>query len=655
MIPRRRFLQAAATTTVAATLPATLSGTTAQAAAAHGSQPEGTITDLGPASVASPLGNAEIVGDVLYAGSRGLSPNVVGAYDLTKDSVTAHFDIPTGIGVWAMCRVGTDVYAGTHARSDLYKIDTVSGTVTKVAGYPDHFIWTMASSPDGKVYLGTSEPGRVREYDPATGASRDLGEASPGESYVRSIQADDTHVYAGVGANAHLVAIDRVTGARTELLPAELADRDWVSSMSVSATHIAGGMNSLAEVVVLEKADPTRYKVVKATAPGEKYIVSVLVHDGYVYFAGRPTGTLYRYSIAEDRLEVLGVPYFEAATHRLLAYQGRVYGVQDSAVFVYDPATGTIDYRNLVQRGFRAAPEEPMSVHSDGERVYVGGKSGADVHDLATGKVTRLAIPGEPKTMLTVRDTTYIGVYTQAALYAHRPGQAEAKLLARAGNQQDRPRDLAYDARTGLIVMPTQPEPGHINGALSLYSPRTGKLETYRPAVERQTVYSVVTRRGTAYLGTLVQEGLGLPPVTTTARLAAWDLAERRLLWQLEPVPGARYIASLALGPAMTTLYGMANTGEVFAFDLGARKVTGTLKVGAKGGELFVTGRVAYCTDGDKVYKIDLASFTAEAIVEGLAGQWFGGEPKLALDPSRRALYGLRRRNLVRIAITGRP
>lgn len=83
--------------------------------------------------------------------------------------------------------------------------------------------------------------------------------------------------------------------------------------------------------------------------------------------------------------------------------------------------------------------------------------------------------------------------------------------------------------------------------------------------------------------------------------------------------------------------------------------MTGTLKVGAKGGELFVTGRVAYCTDGDKVYKIDLGSFTAEAIVEGLAGQWFGGEPKLALDPSRRALYGLRRRNLVRIAITGRP
>ncbi|MER6947881.1 hypothetical protein ABT294_27985 [Nonomuraea sp. NPDC000554] len=643
MIPRRRFLQVAA----AASLPA-LDALPARAATGPR---EGDLTDLGPASVASPLGNGEFVGGVLYAGSRGLSPNVVGAYDLAKDAVTAHVDIPTGVGVWAMCKVGTDVYVGTHARSDLYRLDTVAGTVTKVAEYPDHYIWTMASSPDGKVYMGTSEPGRVWEYDPATGQSRDLGQPAPGEAYVRSIQADDRYVYAGIGSHAHLIAIDRATGEKRDLLPAELADRDWVSSMAMSDTHLAGGMNSLAELVILDKADPSGHRVVKASAPGEKYVVAVLIHDGYVYFAGRPSGTFYRCELATGKLEVLGVPYFEAATHRLLAHEGRVYGIQDSAVFVYDPATGGLEYRNLVQRGFKAAPEEPMSVHSDGRRVYVGGKGGADVHDLATGKVTRLGIAGEPKTLLTVGDTTYLGVYTQAALYAHHAGDAEARLLARTGNQQDRPRDLAYDARTGLVVMPTQPEPGHMNGALSLYSPRTGTYATHRPVVERQTVYSVVARHGTAYLGTLIQEGLGLPPVTTTARLAAFDLVGRKLLWQVEPVPGARSITSLALGPDF--VYGMASTGDVFEFDPRTRKVTRTLKVGAKGGDLFVTGRVAYCGDGDRVYKLDLAAFTAKTIVEGLAGQWFGGEPKLALDPSGRALYGVRGRNLVRIAISG--
>jgi hypothetical protein len=143
-----------------------------------------------------------------------------------------------------------------------------------------------------------------------------------------------------------------------------------------------------------------------------------------------------------------------------------------------------------------------------------------------------------------------------------------------------------------------------------------------------------------------------MPPVTTTARLAAYDLTGRKLLWEVEPLPEARSIVSLAL--RARTLYGISSTGEVFEFDLRRKKVTRTLKVGPKGSDLHVVGRVAYCTDGDKIYKIDLAAFTAKPIVEGLAAQWFGGEPKLALDPSGKALFGVKGRNLVRIAITGR-
>ncbi|RVX40036.1 hypothetical protein EDD27_2423 [Nonomuraea polychroma] len=642
MIPRRRFLQAAAASAAAATLPAT-------PAMAATREPEGTITDLGPASVASPLGNAEFVGDVLYMGSRGLAPNVVGAWDLAQDKVTAHFEITTGVGIWAMCKVGTDVYVGTHSRSDLYKIDTLTGATTRLAQYPDPYIWTMAASPDGKVYMGMSQPGRVVEYDPATGVSRDLGQPAPGEAYVRSIQADATHVYAGVGTNAHLVAIDRQTGEKRELLPAEVADRDWVSSMSISDTHVAGGMNSLAELIVLEKADPAAYKVVKATAPGEKYIVSVLIHDGWVYFAGRPSGTLYRYRIATGTYEVLGVPFPEAATVRILEHQGKIYGIQDPGVFVYDPATGTIDYVSHVQKGFRAAPEEPMSVHCDGERVYVGGKGGCDIHDLATRQVTRLAIAGEPKTIMTAGDTTYLGIYTQAALYSHRAGDPEAKLLFRTGHNQDRPKDLCHDKLTGLIVMSTQPEPGHPNGALDVYDPRTGKLDTYRPIVERQTVFSLTARLGTVYMGTSTQEGLGAPPVTTTAKLAAFDLRTRKVRWEIEPVAGAKAVTSLKHTPL--ALYGITDGGVLFEYDLRRREVTRTLQVCDRGGDLVLAGLHAYTSDEDAVYKIDLVRFTSRTLVDGLASDWFGGGSRLNIDPSRESLYCLKGRNLIRIAI----
>ncbi|GII95162.1 hypothetical protein [Sinosporangium siamense] len=652
MIPRRRFLLGTAVSTATLALPATpalaSSGPTTPTAASR--VPEGTVTDLGPASVASPLGNGEFVGDVLYMGSRGLSPNVVGAWDLTKDTITAHHDIPSGVGIWAMCKVGNDVYVGTHSRSDLYKIDTLTGETRKLAEYPDPYIWTMASSPDGKIYMGTSLPGRVVEYDPATGTSRDLGQPAPGESYVRSIQADATHVYAGVGSNAHLVAIDRRTGEKRNILPAELADRDWASSMSISDTHVAAGLNSLAELVVLDKANPADYKVVKATGPGEKYIVSVHIFDGWVYFAGRPSGTIYRYQIATGVYEVLGVPFPEAATCRVLEHGGKIYGLQDTGVFVYDPANGNMDYRSHVQRGFRAAAEAPMSVHSDGKRVYVGGKSGADIHDLASGKVTRLSIPGEPKTMITHKGVTYLGIYTQAALYSHRAGEAEAKLLFRTGNQQDRPRDLCVDRLTGLIVMPTQSEPGHPNGALDVYNPRTGKLDTYRPVIDRQTVFSVTAVLGTVYLGTSTQEGLGSPPVTPNAKLAAFDLRTRKVTWQIEPLPGISAVTDLAHTPL--AVYGISNTGVLFEYHLLKRKITRTLKVNNRGGDLLIAGFTAYTSDVNAVYRIDLREWTVSKIVEGLASDWFGGGSKLNIDPSQKALYGIKGRNLIKIAIS---
>ncbi|MGH3730943.1 MAG: hypothetical protein ACRDTU_19645, partial [Micromonosporaceae bacterium] len=377
--------------------------------------PEGTVTDLGPASVTSAFGNGEFVGDTLYAVTRGLSPNVVGAYDLAADKVTSHIDIPTGIGAWATTTVGTDLYVGTHIPSDLYRVDTLTGTATKVASFPDHFIWNIDAAPDGKVYIGFSESGRVVEYDPATGDTRDLGVASAGEQYVRSIAADDSTVYAGVGSHAHLVAIDRASGAKREILPPELATRDFVASMDLDDSHIAMGISSAAELLVMDKSDPTKYHIAKATAPGEKYVTSVALDGDHVYFAGRPTGTVYRYTMSTDTVEVLGVPYPEAGTQRILVHGDEVYGLQDfGAAFVYHKSTGEMEYRNLVERGFRAAPEQPMTLLADGERVYVSGKGGAQIHHLASGEQSRLVMPGEPKSWVTVGDRMYTGVYTQA-------------------------------------------------------------------------------------------------------------------------------------------------------------------------------------------------------------------------------------------------
>ncbi|WP_176731725.1 hypothetical protein [Micromonospora rhizosphaerae] len=94
-------------------------------------------------------------------------------------------------------------------------MDTTGTAVTKVADVsPDRYIWALDTAPDGVGYGGTYPGGRVFSYDPTTGTQRDYGVAVPGEQYVRSIAVDETTIYAGVGSHAHLIAIDRATGAK---------------------------------------------------------------------------------------------------------------------------------------------------------------------------------------------------------------------------------------------------------------------------------------------------------------------------------------------------------------------------------------------------------------------------------------------------------
>ncbi|MEV4006349.1 hypothetical protein [Actinomadura sp. NPDC049753] len=68
---------------------------------------------------------------------------------------------------------------GTHSQSDLYRLETLTGSASKVGAYSYHFIWNLAASPDGKVFLAISEPGRVVDYDPARDATSGPASTSP--------------------------------------------------------------------------------------------------------------------------------------------------------------------------------------------------------------------------------------------------------------------------------------------------------------------------------------------------------------------------------------------------------------------------------------------------------------------------------------------
>lgn len=606
------------------------------------------VKDLGPASEVTSISAAEFVGDRLYLGTGGIKPTRVGAYDPAQHKVTSITELPTGDGTWAAAAVGTDLYVGTYTPGDLHKLDTLTGAAVKVADVkPDNFIWCLDAAPDGKIYAGTYPGGRVVEYDPATGQTRDFGQAVAGQQYVRSIAVDATTIYAGVGANAHLIAIDRVTGAKREILPPELADRTFVGTLALENGVLAAGLSATGDLLLMDTADPTRYTLVDA--PGDSYVTAIGISGDEVYFGTRPSGTLYRYSRSTSALEKLAVPYDGASFNRIFVRVGKLIGVLTSSVVEYDLATKELTGTDLTQAGMPPAPELAMNIAATRDQVLVSGKAGVQVHDLATGTSTRTFLPGEAKAMTPVGNQVYLSVYTLAYLFKMRPDGGDLQRLTRIGADQNRPLDAHYDELTRRLLVGTQPEYGLHGGALALYDPRTNAVETFRNIIQNQSIRSVTARLGTAYVGSEIHGGLGTTPIAKEAELAAFDLHTKQVKWSVVPIPGATILSDLV--SYGTKLYGIADTGVLFEFDPVARKVTRTVPVPVSKSR---TGTIAqargrlYGADGNTVYRLDPVAMTVSTVVDGLAAQPYATQPLFAAAPDG-VLYALRGRNLVSI------
>ncbi|BCJ37721.1 hypothetical protein Athai_52240 [Actinocatenispora thailandica] len=603
----------------------------------------GRVDDLGPASEVTSTGVAEPVGDLVYTATSGVSPVQVAAFDPASHRITGTVDLPTGEGTWAMTHVGTDLYVGTYAPGDLYRIDTTTGTVTRVAHFGS-FVWSIAAAPDGTIVAGTYPDAGVWSYDPATGQTRGYGAAVAGEQYARSIAATDTTIFAGVGTHAHLIAIDRATGDRTDVLPAQYANRTFVATLALSGDTLAAGLSPTGTMLVF-RLDDLAHPVEVQADPAEHYVTAITVHGDSIYLGTRPAGVLWRYDTAGDTVTRLGSPYDGAYFNRIMVGADDAVTAELTSTFVdYDAASGSFDGTDLTAAGLPPAPELAMQVTATDDRVLVSGKAGVQVHDLATGVSHRTFLAGEAKTMTPVGGQVYLGVYTLARLFSVAPDGTGLHQVGDVANEQTRPTDAVYDPAVGKLLVTTEADYGKYGGALACFDPRTGAVRVYRGVLPDQSVRSVAAAGGTAYLGSEIRNSLGTDPIVEEATLSAFDLRRGTVRWQLTPVPGAGQITDLALWRG--TLYGTTDTGTLFAFDPGTRTVLSTVDVGA--GATLVTARgQLYGATGDRIFRVN-GDGTTTTLLDDLAAETYG-PPMLAPAPDGRSLYTLRHRNLIRL------
>ncbi len=615
----------------------------AAAAPAAACEPAG-VDLLSDASVVSPVVGAATDGERAFLVSRGLAPATLGVYDIDARRVVDNIELPTGDGGWGATVAGSDVYVGTYGTTaDVHRVNPDTGAVRQVARMEgDTFVWDLATAPDGQVIGGSSPSGRVFAYDPATDAVRDYGAAYAGEMYVRSVAVDETTIFAGTGTHAHLVAVDRASGAKRDILPPELAGESWVYDLTVTDDYIVAGTEPNGMLAVIDRDDPSSYTVVRT---GTRTVDQVTVADGAVWFSTRTDGALHRYDLATGEVRTVATPSPNEET-RLVAVRGdRVFGVSGSGGAWYaDPASGSSELIDLQDAGLRAGPEGVQSLAAQDGRVFVGGHWALTVHDTDRGTSQRYRLSGEPKAMTTVGNRLYFAQYPGATIgtWTARGGYEEVAPLAEL---QNRPRDVHYDPRSKLLLVASMAEYGHLDGALTLYDTRTGETAGYRGIVDDQTINAVATHGTTAYIATQIGSS-GINPTTTEAKIAAFDLRTRRVLWETVPLAGVTSIRHVAYLDGL--LYATAGD-RVFAFDPATRRVVRTVSLPGAGGEIKAWHGSLFTVTADRIVRLDPRTLASTVVADCLGAQWFN-EPNLAIDADRDVAYTIAGRRVARFA-----
>ncbi|MGC4939093.1 PQQ-binding-like beta-propeller repeat protein [Kribbella sp. DT2] len=605
------------------------------------------VENLGPASAVTSTSVAEQVGDRIWTATSGVSPVQVGAFDPATQKIEQKVALPTGAGAWAMAHIGTDLYIGLYTPGDVYKIDTTTGALTKVAQFGS-FIWSIAATPDGRIVAGTYPDGGVHEYDPATGATRSYGAAFPGEQYVRSIAADETTIYAGVGTKAHLIAIDRASGERRDVLPAQYADRTFVATLTLTGGKLAAGLSPTGTMLVFDTANLAAPVEVQ-TPGGDQYVTAITIDEptGDVYLGTRPSGTLYRSRGGE--LQRLGSPYDGAYFNRIFVDGSTIRAELTSEVVTFDEAAGTFSGVDLGAAGLPPAPEQPMGIAATRDTVLVSGKAGIQVHDLKAGTNRRVFLPGEAKTLTPIGRDVYLGVYTLARLWSMKPDGSGLHEFGRIENEQTRPTDDAYDERTRTLLISTEPDYGKYDGTLTEQQIGTGRREVHRGVVPHQSVRSVGAEDGIAYLGGATRNSLGTTPVLPEATVVAFDLRRNRTLWEVAAVPGAQAFSDVV--PFRGRLYATTDDGRLAVLDQRTGKVLSTQTIGTSQSRLAIARGRLFGTDNKRVFEFIPGRVPAvTTVVDGLDAQIYGF-PVITASPTGDALYTLKGRDLVRITV----
>ena len=444
--------------------------------------------------------------------------------------------------------IGPDgnVYLGTLAHAHFLKVDRKQGKLIDL-GRPsasEEYIWDVAFGSDKKLY-GVTYPGcKLVSYDPATGHLEDLGPLDPSEQYGRWIAADNNgFIYVGIGTSKANVAVYEIKTAKHR----EILSPD---AQAVGIAKVYHGQ------------------------------------DGKIYAAlGKRVFELNRWTAVELPQGRMAPP----AVHNVLR-DGRTVALSEGSgtIVVTDPRTNTkvehkVSYEGNELRLFRLGFGPDGTLYGSAMLPIHFVKIDPNRHQIS--RVAELG-GGEVYSFLHYDNRLLIGTYSGLSpLMSYDPGlpvrpavgSGNPLLIDFKGSDSAwRPQAMIRgpDAKVYIGAVAGY---GQLEGPLVEWDMNGDSVRINSGIVRDQSIVSLTAWHGFIIGGTTINGGGGSHPTQKEAKLFVWNTTNRKLEFDIVPVPEAKNITDIIAAPN-GKLYGIADD-TMFVFDPGSRRITKTQKL----------------------------------------------------------------------------
>jgi len=603
-----------------------------------GTNEEYTITNLGPPVKAVTYGNSQgTVGQcpggrqpAFYTSYYNTGGAELLAYDYKVKKVF-RYDLPRGSGGYGLT-TGTDgkIYIGMVGRGNLVEFDPSTQKIRDLgnAGQPTTYVWSCATSPDGKIF-GAGYPKCIPlVYDPKTDKLTSPGSIRPrpGADYLRSVVADARgRAWFGVGTRAALVVYDPADGSHRDILPKQFAANSTVYQLARAGNRIYASILFSGDLLVFD-AESCKFLYAIPPPAGERALLAAVSDSkGSLYAGTMPNGHLLVIRPGSSQPEKL---FDYLGSVKSLLADRYLHAVFDNEHRIFDLST-----RKIVDQLEWIEPKTGMSIFAltRGPAGKIYGSTYINQHffryDSASGKLEDLGrilrSGGQCDSMCCSRDgkRLWMGCYVQAHLSVYDPSRphklgtgpdCNPRDFGPVGKGQYRTKAIV-EGPLGKIYCGSVPSYNSApTGALTIFDPKTlrkniisdlvpggavhalaagdrfvyaaggGELFALDPKTEKK-----VNRRKLSCSALVVASDGTL--VVSAGDVQGFDPGTLETRWKIpfSQVDGLKGFHRLAAGPN-GKLYGISNLG-IFQIDVAGARFIRRTRAGSR--HLAVDGR----------------------------------------------------------------